>query len=170
MIGRVIARGSHSQDCSIVDILGDVPVVGSGSPSESAVSGRQHMTVFGRNVFLVGQNFHTASALTDRLYLWKFQCHFANSMRATSELLSSQPVALLLSNTYLSDGTGVAACCQLWHASRLPRSSACRSKIPAFGCPPLTAGKSAWEHQPLDHWNLGGPSKNWLGACLPHPA
>ena len=135
-------------DCTIVDILGDAPVVGSRPPSESAVSGRQHMTVFGRNVFLVGQNFHTASALTDRLYLWKFQCHFANSMRATSELLSSQPVALLLSNTYLSDGTGVAACCQLWHASRLPRSSACRSKMAAFGCPPLTAGKSAWEHQP----------------------
>ena len=126
MIGRVIARGSHSQDCTIVDILCDVPVVESGSPSESAVSGRQHMTLFGRNVFLVGQNFHTASSLTDQLYLWKFQCHFANTMRAASELLSSQPVDLVLSNTYLPDGTGVG-----------PLPALARLPVTAFLCLPV---------------------------------
>jgi hypothetical protein len=65
------------------------------------------MTLFGRNVFLVGQNFHTASTLTNRLYLWKFQCHFANTMREAAELFFSKPVNLVLSNTYLPDGTGV---------------------------------------------------------------
>jgi hypothetical protein len=65
------------------------------------------MTLVGRSVFLVGENFHAASSLTDQLHLWKFQCHFANTMRAASELLSSQPVDLVLSNTYLPDGTGV---------------------------------------------------------------
>jgi len=58
-------------------------------------------------VFLVGENFHAASALTNKPYLLKFQCHFANTMRAASEPLSSQPVDLVLSNTYLPDGTGV---------------------------------------------------------------
>jgi hypothetical protein len=84
------------------------------------------MTLFGRNVFLVGQNFHTASALTVRLYLWKFQCHFANTMRAASELLSSQPVDLVLSNAYLSDGTGVGLLPAL---ARLP--------VTAFLCLPV---------------------------------
>ena len=65
------------------------------------------MSLFGRNVFLVGENFHAASALTNKLYLLKFQCHFADTMRAASELLSSQPVDLVLSNMYLPDGTGV---------------------------------------------------------------
>jgi hypothetical protein len=65
------------------------------------------MTLFGRNVFLVGENFHVASALTNKLYLLKFQCHFANTVRAASELLSSLPADLVLSNMYLPDGTGV---------------------------------------------------------------
>jgi hypothetical protein len=165
MIGRVIARGSHSQDCSIVDILGDVPVVGSRPPSESAVSERQHMTLFGRNVFLVGQNCHTASALTDRLYLWKFQCHFANSMRAASELLSSQPVALLLSNTYLSDGTGVG----------LQPALACLP-VTAFLCLPVE--NSSFWLPAIDGWKfcLGlpvlrlsefGKTLEELARCLP---
>jgi len=73
------------------------------------------MTLFGRNVLLVGQNFHTASTLTDRLYGWKFQCRFANTVRAASELLTSQLVDLVLSNTYLSDGTGFGLLTVLAH-------------------------------------------------------
>jgi hypothetical protein len=119
-------------DCTIVDILGDAPVVGSRPPSESAVSGRQQVTLFGGNVLLVGQTFHTASSLTDRLYLWKFQFYFANYMRAASELLSSQPVALLLSNTHLSDGTGVGLLPAL---ARLP--------VTAFLCLPVE-NRSFW--------------------------
>jgi hypothetical protein len=65
------------------------------------------MALFGRDVFLVGENFHAASALTNKLYLLKFHCHFANTMRAAAELLSSRPVDLVLSNMYLPDGTGV---------------------------------------------------------------
>jgi hypothetical protein len=64
------------------------------------------MTLCGRNVLLVGQNFRAASALADRLNEWNFRCHFANTMRAASQLLDSQPVDLVLSDTYLSDGTG----------------------------------------------------------------
>lgn len=65
------------------------------------------MTLSGRTVLLVGQNLHTSSALTDKLHRWKFQCHFTNTRRAASELLRSQMVDLVLSNTYLSDGTGL---------------------------------------------------------------
>jgi hypothetical protein len=64
------------------------------------------MTLFGRNVLLVGQNFHSAGALTNRLRRWKFRCDFAVNVRAASDLLSSHRVDLVLSNTYLSDGTG----------------------------------------------------------------
>lgn len=64
------------------------------------------MKLFGRNVLLVGHNFHAASTFTSRLNRWKFLCHFANTMEAASELLMSQPVDLVLSNAYLSDGTG----------------------------------------------------------------
>src|SRR6266851_5258342 len=65
------------------------------------------MTLFGRKVLLVGQNLRTAGTLTERLYRWEFQCHFADTMRGASELVSSQPVDLVLSNTYLADGTGL---------------------------------------------------------------
>jgi hypothetical protein len=84
------------------------------------------MALFGRNMFLVGETFHAFSSLTDQLYLWKFQCHFANTMRAASELLNSQPVDLLLSHTYLPDGTGVGLLPAL---ARLP--------VTAFLCLPV---------------------------------
>ena len=64
------------------------------------------MTLSGRDVLLVGQNLHGALALTDRLHQWGFRCHFASNMRAASDLLSSHPVDLVLSNTHLPDGTG----------------------------------------------------------------
>jgi hypothetical protein len=75
------------------------------------------MTLFGRNVLLVGQNFRTAGALADRLNKWNFRCHFANTLRAASQLLDSQPIDLVLSDTYLSDGTGFSLLADL---GRLP--------------------------------------------------
>jgi CheY-like chemotaxis protein len=44
--------------------------------------------------------------LADRLHHWGFRCHFARSIRAASDLLSSRPVDLVLCDTHLSDGTG----------------------------------------------------------------
>ena len=64
------------------------------------------MTLSGKEVLLVGQNLHSARILTDRLHLWGFRCHLASNMREASDLLSSHPVDLVLSNTHLPDGTG----------------------------------------------------------------
>ena len=73
------------------------------------------MTLSGPNVLLVGQNFHKARALTDTLYRWKFQNHFASNMRAASDLLGSHRRDLVLSQTYLSDGTGLGLLASLAH-------------------------------------------------------
>ena len=64
------------------------------------------MKLSGRDVLLVGHSFYSAQAMTDRLRRWKFRSHFAGNKRAASDLLRSQPVDLVLSNTLLSDGTG----------------------------------------------------------------
>lgn len=73
------------------------------------------MTLSGRNVLLVGQNFHRARALTDKLRRWKFQNHFASNIRAASDLLGSNRVDLVLSLTYLPDGTGLGLLASLAH-------------------------------------------------------
>ena len=64
------------------------------------------MTLFGRDVLLVGQSFHSAQALADWLKQRGFRCHFARNMREASALLRSRPVGLVLSNTRLPDGSG----------------------------------------------------------------
>ncbi|MGD0907680.1 MAG: hypothetical protein ABSA96_08870 [Candidatus Acidiferrales bacterium] len=64
------------------------------------------MTLAGTNVLLVGQNFHKTQTLTERLHRLKFRCHFAGNARVASEFVAAYPVDLVLSNTYLSDGTG----------------------------------------------------------------
>ncbi len=64
------------------------------------------MTLYGNGVLLVGQHLHRASALTDRLHRWGFQCHFARDMEFASDFLNVQPVSLVLSNTHLPDGSG----------------------------------------------------------------
>ena len=84
------------------------------------------MKLSGRNVLLVGRNFNSARALKNRLHRWKFQCHFASDMRAASDLLRSQPVDLVLSDTYLPDGTGFDLLVALAH---LP--------VTAFLCVPV---------------------------------
>src|SRR5580704_3154963 len=73
------------------------------------------MTLSGSNVLLVGQNFHGARTLTDKLHRWKFQNHFAGNMRAVSDLLGSHRVDLVLSHAYLSDGTGLGLLASLAH-------------------------------------------------------
>jgi hypothetical protein len=64
------------------------------------------MTRFGKDILLVGQNVHSAWALTKRLRSLGFRCHFAKDMRTAFHLLNSVRVDVLLSNTHLSDGTG----------------------------------------------------------------
>jgi len=64
------------------------------------------MTLFGRDVLLVGQSFHGAQALADWLKQRGLRCHFARNMREASDLLNSRPIDLVLSNAHLSDGSG----------------------------------------------------------------
>jgi response regulator RpfG family c-di-GMP phosphodiesterase len=64
------------------------------------------MTLSGWSVILAGQNIRFSQSLTDRLHQWKFRCHLANNMRAASDLLTSHPVDLVLSDTSPSDGSG----------------------------------------------------------------
>jgi hypothetical protein len=64
------------------------------------------MTLFGKDVLLVGQSFQSAHALTGRLERWGFRCRFASNMQTACQLLSSVRVDVVLSNTHLSDGTG----------------------------------------------------------------
>jgi hypothetical protein len=64
------------------------------------------MTLFGKDVLLVGRGFEAAQALTTWLRRLGFRCHFANSMRTACQLLSSVQVDVVLINTHLSDGTG----------------------------------------------------------------
>jgi hypothetical protein len=45
------------------------------------------VTLSGRDILLVGQTFHGAQVLTDRLRRWGFRCHFASNMRAASDLV-----------------------------------------------------------------------------------
>lgn len=84
------------------------------------------MKLFGRNVLLVGRNFNGARALREKLHRWEFQCHFASDVRAASDLLRSQSVDLVLSDTYLPDGTGFDLLVALAH---LP--------VTAFLCVPV---------------------------------
>jgi CheY-like chemotaxis protein len=66
------------------------------------------MVLAGREVLLVGQSFHGAQSLTERLNGLGFRCRIATSMRAASNLLTAHSVHLVLSNTILPDGTGFA--------------------------------------------------------------
>jgi len=78
------------------------------------------MTLAGRNVLLVGQNFQSAQTLTEWLHRWKFRCHFAANARGAREFLAAHSVDLVLSNTLLSNGTGYRL---LMSLSRLPVSA-----------------------------------------------
>jgi len=73
------------------------------------------MTLAGRNVLLVGQSFHSARALTNKLQFWKFQYHFASNVRAATAFVSSRRIDLVLSHTNLPDGTASAVLAPLAH-------------------------------------------------------
>ena|ERR1700726_2159175 len=73
------------------------------------------MTLSGRNALLVGETFRRARALTDKLQFWKFKNHFASNIRAASDLLRSRRIDLVLSHTYLPDGTGTGLLAELAH-------------------------------------------------------
>jgi CheY-like chemotaxis protein len=64
------------------------------------------MTLFGKDVLLVGESFQEASGLSDRLRQWGFHCLFAANMLAACQLLRSVRVDVVLSDLHLSDGTG----------------------------------------------------------------
>jgi CheY-like chemotaxis protein len=84
------------------------------------------MTLTGRNILLVGQNFQNAQTLTRWLDRWRFLCHVATNVRAARDFIAMQPVDLVLSNTHLPDGTGYRL---LMNLERLP--------ISAFLCVPV---------------------------------
>jgi hypothetical protein len=65
------------------------------------------MTLFGRDVLLVGESFQASSALTEQLLRWGFRCHFAGSMRTARQLMISERVDVVLCDMHLSDGTGI---------------------------------------------------------------
>jgi hypothetical protein len=73
------------------------------------------MTLTGSSVLLVGPNFYSARILTTALLTWKFQCYFARTLQAASDLLDSHQFDLVLSNTYLPDGTGFALLAAVAH-------------------------------------------------------
>src|ERR1700722_8205825 len=71
----------------------------------ASIFARREMNLFGTEVLLVGQTFLGANGLAGRLHRWGLQCRYARNLREASDLLSLQPVDLVLSNVHLSDGT-----------------------------------------------------------------
>jgi hypothetical protein len=64
------------------------------------------MTASGTDVLLVGPDFTFGESLPERLRQWGFRCHFVNTARKASELLSSLKVDVVLATTSLPDGSG----------------------------------------------------------------
>lgn len=58
-------------------------------------------------MLLVGLGFHDSQALPTRLRGWGFRCHFAATLRVARGLFKSVRIHLVLTNTRLSDGTGL---------------------------------------------------------------
>jgi len=48
------------------------------------------MTLSGRDVLLVGQNFHSAQALTCRLDRWGFRCDFVRNLSYSSAEIAAE--------------------------------------------------------------------------------
>jgi hypothetical protein len=66
------------------------------------------MTTLGTSVLLVGPDFKLGQSLPERLHQWGFQCHFVNTARMASELLSSHAINVVLATTCLPDGSGLS--------------------------------------------------------------
>ena len=112
------------------------------------------MTLSGRKVLVVGQNLCSASAFTETLHRWGFQCHFARTMQSATDLLSSQSVDLVLCNTYLADGTGLGLMRALAHLPVtaflcLPVENGC------FWIPAIDGGRACLGLPALRPWEFG---------------
>lgn len=97
----------------------------------------------GMDVLLVGNRLPGAFALLDRLQQRGFRCHFASTMRTATDVLSSGPVDVVLSNAYLPDGTGfrLANCLSGLPVSAyvcLPIENSC------FWLPAIHYGQDCW--------------------------
>lgn len=101
------------------------------------------MTLSGKDVLLVGQSFQTPHHLADQLERWGFRRHFAASIRAACQLLSSVRVDVVFSDMHLPDGTGFGVLAVL--ARRCLPSFACLLKRVVFGCPLSMLEKIAWD-------------------------
>jgi hypothetical protein len=71
------------------------------------------MRISGRDVLLVGLGSSGAQVLSDRLRGWGFRCYRATNFRAARELFELVRVDMVLTNTQLSDGTGVGLAASL---------------------------------------------------------
>jgi hypothetical protein len=87
---------------------------------------RYQMTIQGSDALLVGPGFRSFQALADRMRLWGFRCHFAETVRTAQELVNKTRVDLVLSSVFLPDGTGYTLLASL---SGLP--------VTAFLCLPV---------------------------------
>jgi hypothetical protein len=65
------------------------------------------MTLGGMEVLLVGQTSGSAQAFPDALGRLGFRCHYASNLNTARHVLRSLRIDLVLSNTHLSDGTGL---------------------------------------------------------------
>lgn len=84
------------------------------------------MKISGRDVLLVGLGSGGAQPLSDRLRAWGFRCYLATNLQAAREVFELVGVDMVLTNTQLSDGTGVGLAASL---SGLP--------VTVFVCVPL---------------------------------
>ena len=102
------------------------------------------MTIPGRNVLFVGLNSDTAQDLTDRLRCLGFRCFSATNLAAARELFELIRIDLVLTNTQLSDGTGLGLAASLAGFSvtvflRVPDDESCMW-LPAIDCGDVCLG------------------------------
>lgn len=64
-------------------------------------------------MLLVGLGSSGAQGLSDRLRGWGFQCYLATNLRAARDVFELIRIDMVLTNTQLSDGTGVGLAASL---------------------------------------------------------
>jgi hypothetical protein len=140
---RIISKINHPA-CALLDSFGSDSLGTLITRSEAPVCGRLLMILSGWNTLLVGQNFHRAWALADRLNWWKFQNHFASNMRAAIDVLGSHRVDLVLSHAYLSDGTGCGLLESLTHLPVITAFLCLPVEISCLWLPAIDGGKKCF--------------------------
>jgi hypothetical protein len=71
------------------------------------------MRISGRDVLLVGLGSSGAQGFSDKLRGWGFRCYLATNLRAAREVFELIRIDMVLTNTQLSDGTGVGLAASL---------------------------------------------------------